>query len=267
MGGAVFSKVGQLALLDFGIQGVGWALASALHTERFYDLTGSLTYWALTMRARSFASAEGKELSLRQQVCSACVLVWSLRLGSFLARRAWKHGDSRFDKVKHDPKMFFVYWFVQGVWCLITALPVYLQLSQPQDDAPLGITDYVSWAGWLTGFAMEVTADAQKSAWRAAGNTGFINTGLWKYSQHPNYFGEMCLWSSLCVSCLNSLPSAGTRVAALGSPAFVCYLLRYVSGVPLLQKAAKKKYGSDARYLDYTTRTSLLFPWLPKRKM
>uniref|UniRef100_A0A7S2PWM4 Steroid 5-alpha reductase C-terminal domain-containing protein n=1 Tax=Zooxanthella nutricula TaxID=1333877 RepID=A0A7S2PWM4_9DINO len=111
---------------------------------------------------------------------------------------------------------------------------------------------------------LEVAADMQKSRWKDAGNKGFIERGVWKYSQHPNYFGEMLLWASLCVSCTNGLPTAGQKALAIASPAFVCYLLRFVSGVPLLQKAAKAKYGGDPKYLQYVARTSLLVPWPPK---
>lgn len=268
-------RLGELAAIDFGIQLAGWGVASYLHTERFYDLLGSLTYWAMTLRARTFAqqqlpdagdTAGSTGLSLRQQVCSLCVLAWSARLGSFLAVRAWKHGDSRFDKVKHHPKVFFIYWMIQGVWCFLTALPVYLSLAQPRrDTAAIGPIDIVSWAGWLGGFCLEVTADRQKTAWKDAGNKGFIHTGVWRYSQHPNYFGEMMLWASLCASCVNSLgKSWALKLASLASPAFVCFLLRYVSGVPLLQKAAKQKYGSDPQFLDYIARTSLLLPWPPR---
>jgi len=230
----------------------------------------------MILRARTYplqgagddGAARTDGLSLRQQICSACVLTWAARLGIFLARRAAKHGDSRFDKVKHKPKVFFVYWMIQGLWCLLTALPVYLQLAQSRRDSkPLGLVDYASWGGWLMGFGLEVVADAQKTAWKAAGNRSFIDSGVWKYSQHPNYFGEMLLWASLCISCINSLGADAllSKLAALGSPAFVCYLVRYVSGVPLLQKAALQKYGSDPRYMDYIARTSLLVPWFPKQ--
>mmetsp|Transcript_9795 Transcript_9795/g.20076 ORF Transcript_9795/g.20076 Transcript_9795/m.20076 type:complete len:109 (-) Transcript_9795:18-344(-) len=105
----------------------------------------------------------------------------------------------------------------------------------------------------------------QKSAWRSAGNTGFMCSGLFKYSQHPNYFGEMLLWSSLCLSSMNGLRTQWERLAAAASPTFVVCLIRFVSGVPLLRKANKKKYGSDPAYLNYVARTSLLLPWFPKQ--
>lgn len=281
MGNAVLSKnLAELAAIDFGIQAVGWAVASALHTEKFYDVAGSLTYWTLVLRARSFASrpsqakAAGEnakgvagDLSLRQQFCSLAVLAWSLRLGLFLAKRAYQYGDSRFDKVKHKPRIFLIYWMIQGVWCFLTALPVYLQLSRDGPDTkPTGIIDILSWTGWSAGFVIEVVADMQKSAWKAAGNQGFVDTGIWRYSQHPNYFGEMLLWASLCISCINGQGKKAwvSKLASLASPSFVIYLLRFVSGVPMLQKAAQQKYGTNADYLAYIARTNLLVPWIPR---
>lgn len=273
MSSAVWAqRLGELAAIDFGLQFAGWGVSSFLQTEKFYDVTGSLTFWAMILRSRSYVLKDesgkdsGKGLSLRQQICSLCVLAWSARLGLFLAKRAYQHGDSRFDKVKTKPGLFLVYWMVQGIWCFLTALPVYLSLSQPRVDAsPTGLVDYCSWGGWLLGFVIEVLADMQKSGWKAAGNRGFTNCGVWKYSQHPNYFGEMLLWVSLCASCIKGLGfSLAPKVAALASPAFVCYLLRYVSGVPLLQKASMAKYGTDPQYLAYIARTNLLAPWFPK---
>lgn len=268
--GSCLARMGELTALNFGIQLAGWGLASWLHTERFYDVFGSLTYWITVLRARSMASqaaggADDDRLSTRQQVCTLCVLAWSARLGLFLAERAWKHGDSRFDKVKHQPKKFLIYWLVQGLWCSLIALPVNLQLTQGGPDSiAVQPADLVSWAGWLIGFTMETVADLQKRRWKAQGNQGFISTGLWKYSQHPNYFGEMLLWSSLCMSCITGLRGTSQKLLSMVSPAFTIFLLKYVSGIPLLKKAAMKKYGNDPDYLAYCARTNLLVPWLPR---
>eukprot|EP00929_Paragymnodinium_shiwhaense_P052311 TRINITY_DN26211_c0_g1_i2.p1 TRINITY_DN26211_c0_g1~~TRINITY_DN26211_c0_g1_i2.p1 ORF type:complete len:275 (+),score=48.60 TRINITY_DN26211_c0_g1_i2:114-938(+) len=259
-------RFGELAAIDFGIQVAGWAVSSTLQTEKFYDVTGSLTYWAMILRSLLVSSringgsqsSEGSSsggASTRQKVCAAMVLAWSLRLGTFLARRAHKYGDSRFEKVKTKPGLFLVYWLVQGLWCMLTPLPVYMLLNQERRDAtPLQLADYLSWGGWLVGFTMESVADMQKSAWRDSGNKGFMRSGLFRYSQHPNYFGEMLLWSSLCVSAMTGLEGMASKAASVASPLFVMYLLRFVSGVPLLQKAAMKKYGSDPQYKHYRRR-------------
>jgi len=264
------TRFGELVGIDFLIQLVGWSIAAFLRTERFYDLTGSLTYWMLVLRALSFTNhteqRDGRPtagaISSRQWVCALAVLAWSLRLGTFLARRGWKYGDSRFDKVKHQPATFLIYYLVQGLWCLLTPLPVYLVLTQRrQDSKPLECSDFASWAGWLIGFALEVVADRQKTTWKDAGNKNFMQTGLFHYSQHPNYFGEMLLWASLYVSCANGLEGWAPKLISLASPAFVIYMLRFVSGVPMLQNAAQRKYGKDPLFVAYRSQTSLLVPW------
>jgi len=284
-----FQKLREILGVDFGIQLVAWAVASALHTEKFYDATGALTYWSLILRAYAFANrtrsiepsaisnsseSAGKVCnddsnrsgaSTRQKVVAAMVLVWSLRLGTFLGVRGWKYGDSRFDKVKHQPKTFLIFWMVQGFWCFLTPLPAYLLLLRnPTDCAPLGTSDYLAWCGWVVGFLTEATADRQKSAWKAAGNLGFMQSGIWRYSQHPNYFGEILLWVCTTITCCNGLKGQLSKIISLISPAFTSYLLLFVSGVPLLQKAAMKKYGKDAAFLAYRARTSLLLPLPPR---
>lgn len=277
------SKLGDIAATDMAIQVAGWAVSSSLHTEKFYDATGAFTYWTVMLKAYSYANRSNKSVtdgsasadgspanstggaSVRQKVVTSMVLAWSLRLGLFLAVRGWKYGDSRFDKVKHQPKNFLAFWLVQGFWCLLTPLPAYLLLSKKsRDTAPLGLTDYASWFGWVVGFVTETIADYQKSAFKETGNTGFMQSGIWKYSQHPNYFGEMLLWMSLCVTCNNGIDSWVAKLASLSSPSFVSYLLMCVSGVPLLQKAAMKKYGKDAAFLAYRASTSLLVPLPPR---
>lgn len=282
MGGVAMSKLGDIAATDFAIQIAGWAAASALHTEKFYDATGALTYWTVMLKAYSYANRSQQRVaggssadsstagatggaSVRQKVVTSMVLAWSLRLGLFLAARGWKYGDSRFDKVKHQPKNFLIFWLLQGFWCFLTPLPAYLLLSKKsRDTAPLGLTDYAAWLGWAVGFAAETIADHQKSAFKETGDTGFMQSGIWRYSQHPNYFGEILLWMSLCVTCNNGIEGLPAKLASLASPSFVSYLLMCVSGVPLLQKAAMKKYGGDPAFLAYRARTSLVVP-LPNR--
>jgi len=300
------STFAGLARTDFAIQLAAWVVASVLRTERFYDATGSFTYWWLILKAYLFANrdrrgiaglpgassrdiatrkSEGKDglddgvfqrgtndspipssgASVRQRVVTGMVLAWSLRLGFFLGYRGWKYGDSRFEKIKHKPVSFLIAWLLQGTWCLITPLPAYLLLLRsPADTAPLQASDFAAWGSWLFGFLTEAIADWQKSSWKAVGNTGFIHTGLWRYSQHPNYFGEILLWLSLTLTSCNGQEGWLVKVASFASPAFTSYLLLFVSGIPMLQKAALKKYGKDPAFLAYRARTSLLLPMMPR---
>lgn len=124
-------------------------------------------------------------------------------------------------------------------------------------------------AVWLTGFTVEATADAQKSAFKAVpSNHGkFIDTGLWSLARHPNYGGEITLWWGGLIIAAGGL-RGGALVAACLGPAFVTFLLTKVSGVPLLERAARKRWGGDAAYAAYRERTRLLLPLprLPGRK-
>ena len=116
----------------------------------------------------------------------------------------------------------------------------------------------------MTGFTLETTADLQKSAWKAhAANHGkFIDVGLWRLARHPNYGGEITLWWGALVIASGGLSGGALAAACLG-PAFVTFLLTKVSGVPLLERAARKRWGGDSAYAAYRERTRLLLP-LPR---
>lgn len=260
--GAAFSKTLLLGLgTDMGIQVAAWVVAASLQTEKFYDFTGSTTYWiTILLSLRQRMNAGG--LSIRQMVNALLVLLWSGRLGSFLLYRVIKDGgDSRFNKVKKMPGLFLVYWLIQGIWCFLTPWPVFTLLAK-EDKEPPTTRDYVAWGFWALGFILQVLADNQKTAFRSNSlNKGkFINTGVWSLSQHPNYAGEIIMWFSMFLSCSTSF-AREEYITAL-SPAFVYFLLTRVSGIPLLDKAARKKWGDNPDYLKYITSTPILFPFI-----
>lgn len=257
--------LGPLALLgatDLAVQWSCFVAAAALQTEKFYDISGSCTYVGLVALALARGLSRGLQFSTRQLASAAQVCIWATRLGTFLLRRVLRDGkDSRFDKVKTRPSVFFLYWTLQAVWVFVTALPVWVSLSRGDDGGtPTEGRDWVGRLLWSVGFAFQVLADSQKSAFRAdpANQGRFISTGLWGCSQHPNYFGEVCMWFGVWLSCSPALRGL-EHVSAL-SPLFVFYLLRYVSGVPVLRRAAMKKWGSDPDFLAYIRRTPLLLP-------
>lgn len=240
-------------------------------TEKFYDIVGSITYMCTLILSIGIGGrGSWIALSARQQILSACVAIWCVRLGSFLFSRIRSEGgvDSRFVAIKKSKLRFLSAWTLQGVWVFVTALPVFA-LNTGVDSAPLGAADFVGLALWVTGFATEVIADAQKSAFRLdKKNKGqFICKGLWAVSRHPNYFGEILLWCGACVSaCAGRLATSGSiPYAFLASPMFVYLLLNYVSGVPLLEAASDKKWGDKALYQEYKARTPVLVPFLGKR--
>uniref|UniRef100_A0A672FCL7 Uncharacterized LOC115408908 n=1 Tax=Salarias fasciatus TaxID=181472 RepID=A0A672FCL7_SALFA len=250
------STLVKCALTDLGVQWAGWALAAAFKTEKFYDLAGSGTFILLAHLSRFWGGAN----HTRQKVQTGLVTAWGLRLGTFLFMRILKDGhDRRFNNVRDSPGTFFVYWSIQAVWVFMTLLPT-LMLNSERRDAPLGTRDYIGWSVWGLGFATEAIADQQKWFFkRDPENAGkFIQSGLWAYSRHPNYLGEILQWSGLWLSASSVMQ--GQQYLSVVSPLFVWFLLRHVSGIPILEKQAMKKWGSEPAFQDYVKNTPLLWP-------
>lgn len=244
------------AMLAFILQWLAYVPAYLRQTERFYDLTGSLTYIGATLLGTGLSGATDP----RSLLLAAFILLWAARLGSFLYRRIRQDGsDSRFDRIKPDPLRFFMTWSLQGLWVLLTAAAAWAAITSPA--AALTALDAVGVTLWLAGFAIEVVADGQKRRFRAQqGPDAFIHSGLWARSRHPNYFGEILLWLGIALLALPAL--RGWQMATLVSPLFVYLLLTRVSGIPLLEKKADEKWGGQADYEAYKVRTPLMVPRL-----
>ncbi|MCB0954424.1 MAG: DUF1295 domain-containing protein, partial [Microthrixaceae bacterium] len=117
---------------------------------------------------------------------------------------------------------------------------------------------------WTAGFVLESVADLQKSRFRAdESNRGdFITSGVWAWSRHPNYLGEIMLWTGVALIALPALQ--GWQFVTLISPLFVFVLLRYISGIPLLERSARRRWGDDPRWLAYQRNTPMLLPRRPR---
>ena len=240
-----------------------WAVfvpSYAFKTEHYFDLTGSLSY-ITTVAA---AIVLNPSLDLRDLIICAMITVWALRLGSFLFWRIKKDGqDKRFIVMKTKFTWFLMTWTIGGLWVLVTMAAGLAALTS-NITAELGLISYLGIALWLFGFIVEVTADNQKTEFRKNpdNRNRFITTGVWSWSQHANYFGEITLWFGLALVALPVL--SGWQLATLISPVFVYFLLTKVSGIPLLDRLAKQKWGTDSDYLSYTQATSKLLLWPPK---
>lgn len=269
----------------FAIQGAVAVPSILTQTERFYDLSGSLTYISCTalslylpvLRARFAAGGAGAALvgwpsllksfqgktiieggfwDYRQLLLSAAVTVWATRLGSYLFSRitADEGKDSRFDDIRGSPPKFLVAFFAQATWVSLCLLPVTALNSLPPTTfasiaryTPLSV---LGLALFVFGFGFEVTADRQKNAWVAEKKAkkhdeDFLTRGLWSKSRHPNYFGEITLWTGIATTAAALLASqagqsalgwSGSSMARLGavalcfaSPAFTTFLLTQVS--------------------------------------
>ncbi|MFU8890599.1 MAG: DUF1295 domain-containing protein [Anaerosomatales bacterium] len=262
--GQVMAGVPVFALgvaLAFLVQWVVFIPSYVMRTERYYDLTGSLTYISVMV----FAVASSAYADARSMLLLVLVLVWAGRLGTFLFRRVLRSGkDSRFDELKRSFARFLMTWTLQGLWVSLT-LAAALAAVTSQTRAGVDILMLVGLAAWTAGFSIEVVADYQKSRFRAqpANEGAFISSGLWALSRHPNYFGEIVLWTGVALIALPVL--RGWQLATLVSPVFVYLLLTRVSGIPLLERKAEEKWGGHEEYEDYKRRTPVLVPWIGRK--
>jgi steroid 5-alpha reductase family enzyme len=246
------------AIVAFAINWLVFLPAYAFQSERYFDLTGSATYASLVVLALALRG----EPDPRALLLGGLVLVWALRLGSFLFARIMRDGsDARFDALKPSLPRFFMTWTLQGLWVLLTASCALAAMTSSR-PVPLGAFAAAGALVWAAGFAIEVIADQQKQRFRRdpAQRGRFIQSGVWSWSRHPNYLGEIVLWIGVAIIALPVL--SGWQYATLISPVFVYVLLTRISGIPLLEARGKKKWGDDPEYRAYKARTPVLVPRL-----
>jgi steroid 5-alpha reductase family enzyme len=239
--------------LAYGIQAACAIPSIYAKTERFYDLSGSLTYLSCTalslmlptIRARSAAQLAGATkpawpsligafrgqagplaLNWRQVALSAAVSIWAARLGTYLfARISADKEDSRFAEIKQKAPSFFGAFMIQATWVSLCLMPVLAVNSLPASTfAALGtavtVTDIIGLLLYVGGLSFEVAADREKSAWveekrQKKHDEDFLTRGLWSKSRHPNYFGESTLWTGIATVSAGVLMS-NPGVAAMG---------------------------------------------------
>lgn len=255
---------GGISLFAFGItiafviQWIAFIPAYIMRTEKFFDLIGAITYSTVVI----ISVILNPNTDLRSIILMILILVWAIRLGTFLFRRIMKEGeDRRFKEIKQSFSSFLVTWTIQGLWVSFT-LAAALAALTVETTVELGILGLIGLLLWIIGFGFEVIADYQKNTFRSIPeNKGkFINTGLWSISRHPNYFGEIVLWIGIAIISLPTLQD--WRLLTLISPVFVTFLLTRVSGIPLLEKRADEKWGGQADYEEYKKNTPVLIPKL-----
>jgi steroid 5-alpha reductase family enzyme len=247
------------AIGSFAIQWLAFIPAYLLRTEKFFDLTGSLTYISLVV----FAVVAAGNWEPRSLVLAALLLAWSVRLGSFLFSRVLQSGgDARFEMMKSHLPSFLLTWTLQGLWVFLTASAALAAISS-NDPAAMDWTVFAGVAIWVAGFAIEVAADAQKQRFRSdpANRGRFIRSGLWAWSRHPNYFGEIVIWIGVAVVAAPSL--SGWQWVTMVSPVFVTLLLTRISGIPLLERRGKQRWGNHPGYQEYLACTPVLVPRPP----
>ena len=251
--------VKDAVLLAFLIQWVLFVPAYIFQTEKFYDLSGSLTYISVVSFC-FYNNYESNNINLGNLIISLTIIIWAIRLGSFLFIRIKKAGeDIRFREIKKSPSRFFMTWTLQGMWVSLCSA---CALAGIANGIVINAYFYIGIVIFVIGFTTEIIADNQKSIFRKDpyNKDKFISSGLWKYSRHPNYLGEITLWLGISIISFSSLQ--GWELITLISPIFTYLLLVYISGIRILEYNGNKKWGHLDNYNDYKKNTPRLIGFL-----
>ena len=244
-------------LYAFIIQWVLFVPAYLFQTEKFFDISGSFTY-IFVVSYILFSNYTSSGINYGNILLSSFIIIWAIRLGSFLFFRIKKDGeDKRFRSIKPSPTRFFMTWSLQGMWVSICSA---CALTGMANGIVLNSLFYLGAFIFVLGFIVEIIADNQKTKFRKdpTNKDKFINSGLWSYSRHPNYLGEIILWLGISIISLSSL--TGWQLITLTSPIFTYVLLVYISGIRILEARGRKKWGHLDSYQEYIKSTpTLLF--------
>ena len=251
--------VNYAIILSFLFQWTLFIPAYLLETERFFDISGSFNFIVITAYIY-YNSLLKHDFKLGNFILSLLIIVWAIRLGSFLFFRIKKdREDKRFRKIKPSPSKFFMTWTLQGTWVCICSLCAITGISSDKGIIMNNLF-YLGLIIFILGFTIEVIADYQKTKFRKnpKNKNNFITSGLWSYSRHPNYLGEIYLWTGIAIISFSSL--SNWQFISLISPIFIYILLVHISGVNFLEASSNKKWGHLKTYQDYIKKTpKLLF--------
>ena len=250
--------VKNAVLLAYIIHWIAYIPAYILQTEKFYDLTGSITYLGVVWFV-FLSSYQSISLNFGNLILALLISIWTIRLGIFLFMRIHKAGeDKRFRSIKTSATQFLMTFTLSGLWVTLCSMCALVAISS-SDGIVMNAITYVGIILFIIGFGIEIIADNQKTAFRSieANKDKFITSGLWAKSRHPNYFGEVLLWFAVAVISFSSLE--GLQLITLISPVFTYLLLVYVSGVRMLEDMNDKKWGNNEEYVNYKKNTPMLF--------
>lgn len=245
-------------LLALVLNFVSFLLAYKLQTDKLTDITWSLTFIAIII----LDLGRAKQLSGFSILLGVFVIIWALRLGTFLLYRVLKRGkDKRFDERRSSFLGFLRFWLGQAIAAWVLLIPTTLAISRNSSFKYLSLIGLII---WIIGISIEATSDIQKYIFTSNPNNKnkWIDRGLWHLSRHPNYFGEILVWIGVYIYCFVYLP-LWLALIGLVSPITIFLLLVFVSGIPILEKNADKKWGYDSNYKKYKSKTNILLP-IPK---
>lgn len=241
--------------ISVGVNILMFIPAYLFKTDKLTDISYAATFVLVSLYGLAVGGITGPKL-----VLFTLISLWALRLGSYLLIRIRKMGkDSRFDDMRDKFWSFAKFWLLQGVTVWAVLVPSILSLNNEIVHTPTYM--YIGVAVWLFGLVVEAIADLQKYKFiNNPTNKGrWIESGLWKYSRHPNYFGEILVWVGVYLFTLSSLVGWNALIGLVG-PLYIAILIIFVSGIPLLEKSADKRWGDNPEYREYKKRTSQLIP-------
>ncbi|KAG0499470.1 hypothetical protein HPP92_003710 [Vanilla planifolia] len=244
------------AIVTVGYQSLFFLITALLRFDKVTDFAGTTNFVILAILTLLLKGA----WHFRQIVLSLLVVIWGLRLGLFLLMRILQWGeDHRLDEMRNNLTKLTVFWILQALWVWTVSLPITI-VNASERNPSLKPQDVIGWIMWSIGIVIEATADQQKLMFKnSPANRGkWCNTGLWKISRHPNYFGEILLWWGIFVSSTPVLK--GAEFLVLFGPVFLTFLLLFLSGIPLLEASANRRFGTLEEYKIYRKRTSPLIP-------
>ena len=234
-------------------------------SEKYFDFTGMIATLLVIATAIFALLSSGQQISIRSTIVAIFVSIWTLRLGTFLYIRIVKSGeDKRFREIKKSLPKFLMTWTLSALWVFLTTVNAVTIIILNQ-QVTLDLFFMAGFAIWILGFTFEAVADKQKKSFSEIleNKDKFITLGLWSISRHPNYFGEIVLWTGIAIMSLPLL--SGWQFLTLVSPVFVYLLLTKISGLPFLEEKAEKKWGNDKGYLEYKNNTPVLIPYFGKK--
>lgn len=253
------------AIVTVAMQFTFFLVACSCKFDKVTDFAGGTNFVVLAVLTFCLATT----WNWRQITVTAFIVVWGLRLSGYLLYRIIKIGeDKRFDDKRENCLAFAGFWTFQAVWVFTVSLPVIFvnapssatKLNPDNDWTP---QDIVGAIFFVVGLLCEAFADIQKFNFRNDPNNKgkWCDIGLWKYTRHPNYFGEITLWWGIFIMS-TSILTYGQWAAVLG-PLFTMAILLFLSGIPLLEKKADERYRKNELYIEYKTKTSPLVPSPP----
>jgi tryptophan-rich sensory protein len=241
--------------IALGINILMFIPAFIFKTDKLTDISYAVTFVAIGL-----FGLLNNQINLLSTILFSMIFIWAFRLGTFLLVRIRKIGkDKRFDGMRENLFKFLRFWILQGISVWIILIPsIFLFNSNFKNITTISIFGFVI---WFFGLLIESVADYQKYIFNndEKNKNKWIDIGLWKYSRHPNYIGEILIWFGVYIFTFPAL-SKWQSIVGFISPFYITFLLIVISGIPLLEKKADQKWGKIKGYMNYKKQTGILFP-------